>query len=377
MLIRIRLPCCNKTTQMKKPKKPGKPKLPQKLPRPFKRKKSTETKFSEAMSDVPRITNETVAEHREDVLSSARKFIYPLQHSKRHVVRNSILIFVAVIIAFFAYVTVSLYKFQSTSGFIYGVTRVVPFPVAKVGNTWISYESYLFELQRNMHYYRTQQQTDFSSKSGQEQLALLKKQAMNQTIEDAYVKQLAKENGVTVNSKQVDNQVDMVRSENRLGNSDRVFNDVLKQFWGWDQNDFKRELRQQLLQQAVVAKLDTQTNDKAAAALKQLQGGADFATLAKQTSEDKNTAANGGAYAAPITATSRDVAPVVTASLFKLKPGQVSGIINTGYTLEIVKVLDSTETSVQAAHIQFNFKPITDFTKPERKQTPPKTFISV
>lgn len=361
----------------KKSKKSEKPKLSKKISRPFKRKKSAEVKFNEALKDVPRITNETVAEHREDVLSSARKHIYPLQHSKRHVVRNSILIFVAVVIAFFAYVTLSLYKFQSTSSFIYGVTRVVPFPVAKAGDSWVSYESYLFELRRNMHYYRTQQQTDFSSKSGKEQLALLKKQAMNQATEDAYVKQLAKKHGVTVSGKEVDNQVELVRSENRLGNSDRVFNDVLKQFWGWDQNDFKRELRQQLLQQAVVAKLDTQTNAKAEAALKQLQGGADFAEVAKQVSQDPNTASNGGAYPAPITATSRDVAPIVTASLFKLKAGQVSGIINTGYTLEIVKVLDSTASSVQAAHIQFNFKPISDFTKPLRKQNPSKIFISV
>ena len=360
----------------KKPKNPEKPKLSQKVPRPFKRKRSTEDKFSEALKDVPRITNETVAEHREDVLSSARKFIYPLQHSKRHVVRNSILILVAVIVAFFAYVTLSLYKFQSTSSVLYCVTLVVLFPVAKVGDSWVSYESYLIEFRRNMHYYHTQQQTDFSSKSGKDQLALLKKQAMNQTIEDAYVKQLAKENGVSVSYKEVDNQVALVRQENRLGNSDRVFNDVLKQFWGWNQNDFKRELRQQLLQQAVVAKLDTQTNDKAESALKQLQGGADFANLAKQSSQDQNTAANGGAYAAPITPTSRDVAPIVTASLFKLKAGQVSGLINTGYTLEIVKVLDATQNSVQAAHIQFNFKPISDFTKPLRKQEPTKIFIS-
>ncbi|MCA9334424.1 SurA N-terminal domain-containing protein, partial [Candidatus Saccharibacteria bacterium] len=350
----------------KKSKNPEKTKLSSKVPRPFKRKKSTEDKFSEALKDVPRITNETVAEHREDVLSSARKFIYPLQHSKRHVVRNSILIFVAVVLGFFAYVTLSLYKFQSTSGFIYGVTRVVPFPVAKVGDSWVSYESYLFELRRNMHYYHTQQQTDFSTKSGKDQLALLKKQAMNQAVEDAYVKQLAEEHGVSVSAKEVDNQVELVRQENRLGNSERVFSDVLQQFWGWDQNDFKRELRQQLLQQAVVAKLDTQTNSKAQAAIKQLQGGADFAKLAKQVSQDPNTAPNGGAYAAPITATSRDVAPVVTASLFKLEPGQTSGIINTGYTLEIVKVLEKTDTSVTAAHIQFNFKPITDFTKPFR-----------
>jgi parvulin-like peptidyl-prolyl isomerase len=200
---------------------------------------------------------------------------------------------------------------------------------------------------------------------------------MAQVTEDAYVKQLAAKNNVTVSSKAVNNQVALVRSENRLGNSERVFNDVLNQFWGWDQNDFKRELKQQLMQQAVVAKLDTKTNADANAALKQLQAGTDFATLAKTSSQDANTAANGGTYPAAITATSRDVSPTITANLFKLKPGQVSAIINTGYTLEIVKVIDATTGSLHAAHIQFNFQPISKYTKPLHQQTPPKTYIKV
>src|SRR5687768_1307391 len=114
----------------KKLKKPNVPKL---LKR---RGKATEDKkFSDALSSVPRITNETVTEHREEVLSSARKYIYPLQHSKHSIVRISIGILAAVAIAFLAYCSVSLYKFQATSGFIYDVTRVLPFPVAKAGDS--------------------------------------------------------------------------------------------------------------------------------------------------------------------------------------------------------------------------------------------------
>ena len=57
-------------------KKPKLPKAPLKLP--FKRPpKTAEEKVTDALSNVPRITNETVAEHREEVLSSARKYIYP------------------------------------------------------------------------------------------------------------------------------------------------------------------------------------------------------------------------------------------------------------------------------------------------------------
>src|SRR5579863_937069 len=152
---------------MKQPRlKKLKPKLPKSLSRPLRRAKGAEERVTEALQGVPRITNETVAQHREAVLSSARKYIYPLQHSKHRVVRTSITLLAVTLIIFFAYCTAALYKFHSTSGFIYGVTQVVPFPVAKAGSSWISYESYLFELRRNMHYYQTQQPTNFSNSDG-------------------------------------------------------------------------------------------------------------------------------------------------------------------------------------------------------------------
>lgn len=371
---------------MKKPKlKKITPKLPKgikvKLPkvvkRPFKSVKLTEQRVSEALQGVPRITNETVAEHREEVLASARKYIYPLQHSKHKVVRISLALLLAVVIAFFAYCGAALYKFQSTSGFIYGVTKVIPFPVAKAGKDWVSYDSYLFELRRNMHYYKTQQQADFSGKDGRAQLSRLKQQAMSQVIQDSYVKQLATQYHVSVTGQQVAAEVQLVRSENRLGSSDRVFRDVLNQFWGWNEADFERELSQQLLQQAVVAKLDTATNARAQAALKQLRAGADFATLAAQVSDDASTKGNGGQYPTAVTPTTTNLAPAITAELFKLKPGQISGIINTGYSLEILKVLDGTNASVHAAHIQFNFQPITAYTGPLQSQYKSREYIKV
>ena len=248
---------------MKKPKKPKlpKPKLPKQLPelpkRPFKRSvKATEEKLNEALASVPRITNETVAEHREDVLGGARKYIYPLRHSKHNIVRTSVTILVVGIVAFLLFCLLAIYKLQSTSGFIYDVSLVVPFPVAKAGPAWVSYESYLFELRRNMHYYQTQQQANFSTRDGRSQLTRLKEQALDQVIQDAYVKQLAARHHVAVNDQDVNNEIAIVKSENRLGNSDQVLNEVLNKFWGWNESDFRRELKQQLLQQAVVAKLD-------------------------------------------------------------------------------------------------------------------------
>jgi parvulin-like peptidyl-prolyl isomerase len=351
----------------------------QRVPRPavIRRAKNAEDRVAEALSNVPRITNETVAEHREDVLRSARKYIYPLQHSRHRVVRISLALLTTVVILFFVYCGLALYKFQTTSGFIYGVTRVVPFPVAKVGERWISYESYLFDLRRNMHYYQTQQQANFATRDGKVQLARLKQQALAQVTQDVFVKQLALQNHVTVSQQAVDTEVGLVRSQNRLGSNDRVFKDVLTQFWGWSEADFKRELRQQLLQQAVVTQLDTATSARANAVLSQLHGGADFATVAATASDDANTKTNGGQYLMAVTQTERDIAPQVTAELFALKPATTSSIINTGYTLEILRVIDRSGTSLHASHIQFNLLPITTYVKPLAATQPRHTYIKL
>ena len=352
-----------------------KPKISSKLKNPIRRRKGEEARVTEAFENVPRITNDTVAEHREAVLSGARKFIYPLQHSKHRVVRTSAVLLVTALIAFLSYVGLALYKFQSTSTFVYDVTRVLPLPVAKAGDKYVSYESYLFELRRNMHYYRTQQQTDFDSNDGKVQLERLKTQAMNSVVQAAYVKQLAEPKNISVSNQEVRDQVTLVRSQNRLGSSDRVFKDVLNEFWGWSVADFERALRQQLLQQKVATTLDTQSKAKAVITMAELKGGADFAAVATAKSEDPATKVNGGQYPQPITKSDTTVPPILTAAIFSLKAGQISEVINTGYAYEIVKATTVTDKSVTASHIQFGIRDISEYVKPLAKKNPSSTYI--
>lgn len=328
-----------------------------------------EEKVSDAISIVPRITNETLTDHREDVLASARKYIYPLQHSKHRVVRTSISIFVLVLVIFLVFCGLDLYKFQGTSGFIYDVSSIIPFPVAKTGSTWISYESYLFQLRRNMHYYVSQQGANFSTKDGELQLNRLKTQSLDYAEQRAIVNKLAQQNNVSVSDNKVDDQVQLLRSENRLGSSDRVFREVLSEYYGWSENDFKRELKDEMIQEAVVTKLDKQDTGRAEAALQQLRKGSDFATLASQISDDPQTKANGGQYPAAVTINDPQIPPIITKTLFQMKPGQISGIVNTGYSLDILKVIDRNGPSLHAAHIQINLKNIETYVKPiEQKQ---------
>lgn len=328
-------------------------------------------------SDAPRITNETVAEHRDEVLSSARKYIYPLQHSRHRIVTISIVIFILAVIAFFSYTLLALYKFHTTSTFMYRVTQVIPFPIAKAGPSFVAYENYLFEVRRYSHYYETQQNVDFSTKAGKSQLDDFQKRALDSVVNDAYVKQLAKEHGVSVSRADVNEQIALLRSQNRLGGSDQVFEDVLKEYWGWSVDDFRRELSKQLLAQKVVSKLDTDAHARAASYVAQLQGGADFAELAKQNSDDQATKANGGEYGISIEKNNRDLNPRVLDELFKLQPGQTSGVIETPTGLEVVKVIENNNGKIRAAHIAVSFKPITTYVDQLKNEKKPRRFISL
>ena len=342
------------------------------------RKPTLQQQTEAALSNVPRITNETVAEHREEVLKGARKYKYPLEHSKHRIVIVSSVLLVAALIGFFVYTGLSLYRYQSTSLFMYRVSQVLPLPVAKAGGRWVSYESYLFELRRVMHYYETQQQVDFTTDTGKRQLETYRPRALDQVIAFAYVKDLAAQNNIRVTEQEVNDAISVLRTQNQLAAGDDELEAVMQKFFGWSLGDLRRQLRDELLAQKVAAKLDTAAFSKAQNVVLQLKNGTDFAALAAQSSDDANTKANGGQYTdAAIRMKSQEVPPQVVRELGKLQPGAVSGIITTPTSFEVVKLLSKENGAYKAAHIQITFSPIESFVQPLQKKNPPKKFIKV
>lgn len=291
-------------------------------------------------SDAPRITNETVAEHREQVLSSARKYIYPLQHSKHRIVVVTTSLFITAFVVFMSYSVLSLYRLNGTSSFLYRVTQVIPFPVAKAGSHYVSYENYLFELRHYMYFYEKQQKLDFNTAAGKQQLTDYKKRALDKVINDAYVKQLAGKHKVKVSSQEVNDEITILRRQNRLGGSEQAYIDALRQNFGWSTDDFRRVIKEQLLEQKVVSAVDQATHKRAEAALAELKAGADFAATAAKYSEDTSTKATGGEFGFQVDPANRDISPITTDALFKLKAGQISDIVNTGYSLQILKNIE-------------------------------------
>jgi hypothetical protein len=327
---------------------------------------------------VPYITNETIAEHREEVLKGARKFKYPIQHSRRYIVVISVSIFAVLIVSFFTYSLIALYNLQGTSTFMYRITQIVPFPVARVkGAGFVSYESYLFELRHYIHYYETQQKTNLSVGEGKKQLEESKKQSLQRVIDDAYIKELARKHNVSVTSQEVDDEIALLRTQNRLGSSDQVFEDVLRDFWGWSLSDFKRSLRSQLLARKVVSVLDTDAHQRATVAAQELTAGGDFAAIAKKYSDDAVTKDVGGEYAAVVDKSSRDIPPQITKAIFSQQPNEYSAVIDTGYSLEIVKTLSFEGDNARAAHIQVTYKDVGTYLKPTKDKQHDARYIKV
>lgn len=324
------------------------------------------------LEDVPQITNETIAEHREEVLKGARKFIYPLRHSKHRIVVVTTGIIIGATLSFLIYCGFALYRFYQYNTFLYRVTQVAPFPIARAGGGFVSYESYLFEVRHYVHYYQSQVPGQFG---GQDQILQFRRQALQNVIDAAYIKKLAHQNHISVSDKEVTARITEVRGQNRLGSDNKVFADVLRSYWGWSINDFKRSLKDQILSEKVVAKLDTATTARAAAALTQIGSGTDFAAVAKAVSDDPGAASNGGDYGFSITRNNPNVPPQVIDALFNISPGQVSSVINAGSSLQIVKLLQKNGNSVTAQHIVFSLKDISAYLTPLKAKEPAHSYV--
>lgn len=333
------------------------------------------------LEGVPQITNENINEHREQVLKGARKYIYPLRHSKRTIVAITVSVIVTAIIGLLIYCSLAFYRYYQYNTFVYRVSQVIPFPIAKAGDKYVDYESYLFELRRYVHYFESQQRRNFDG-SDYEELVAFRKQALEKVIREAYIKKLAAQYKVSVSDKEVNLRLSEVRNQNRLGGNDKVFADVLRDYWGWSINEFKRSLKQEILAQKVAAKLDNEGTLRATAVLARAKGGEDFTALAKQTSDDPSAKDNGGDYGFAVTKTNSNVPPEVINALFSLKTGQVSDLIlaspvlfGQGPSYQIVKVTGINGEAVNAQRIVINLKNISEHVKSLQKQNPAHAYV--
>jgi parvulin-like peptidyl-prolyl isomerase len=296
-----------------------------------------------------RITNETVAEHRERILAGGRKFKYPLQTPKHRIVLVTVLLVVLTVATFFGVFTWSLYIAQNTSQFTQRLTQVLPYPVASVEGKQVRFSDYLLELRSALHYLSTKENVNFNSEDGKRQLEYQKRLALNKAIENAYVAKVAAAQNISVSNKEVDDFVHQEINSNQLGVSESVFKQVIRDYYDWSFDEYKSSVKHQLLRKKVVARLDVDGRKRAEAALADIVGGKDFAEEVKAASDDPMAKTSGGDVGT-ISKNTDDPNGLIAAAK-ALPVGKVSSVIEGVDGFYIVKLIDSKDNTIHFAKL--------------------------
>jgi hypothetical protein len=314
----------------------------------------------------PRITSDTVAEHREEILAGARRFIYPLQHSKHKVVVISSTIVALVIFGSLMLSSLMLYRYQSTNRFAYRISQIIPFPVTKVDGDWVPYENYLFELNYSLFYHENNDQegVDINSSEGQLLVQQLKVKALEKVKLDAMAKKLADENGIKVTDEQIQKQIELIRNNGGIGDSDETFNEILRSSYNWNVDDLERTIRLQLTRQSLPRVLDTKTIETANFVEQRLADGGKFEDLVKKYSDDELTADKAGVIGL-ISKTDTLLPPEFIEAAFSLEEGQTSALVETRFGLHIIRVNKIEGDQREVAHILLRYFDVEQFLNDE------------
>lgn len=325
----------------------------------LKRKKRTETPS--------RITNETVAEHRERVLAGGRRFKYPIQYTKNRLVINVLIIGFAVLAAFLVFSWWQLYKVQTTDEFFYRIVRIVPLPVAKVEDQFVKYGDYLLSYKISETYLNTVEKADQTSyANGGNKNSIYdfyKAQAMRNAVADTYAQKLAREKGVSITEKDVDTAIKnlLQATDGRSQISKSTYDRANEQLYGLSASENRYYLKERLLRQAVAYRVDSQALEAAKKMEETLKHHADT-PLEKLSKDAEATGVKAQvAMSGWVSKENKDGGLAIAAA--KLTKGKTSGIIKplTGDGYYFVRLLDTNKDG--EINYQFIKIPLTVFKK--------------
>lgn len=297
-----------------------------------------------------RITNETVAAHREQILAGGRKFKYPVQYAKHRLVINSVVIALVAVLLLAVLCWFLLYHIQLNTKFMYRLTQLVSVPVAHVDGEPVRYSEYMKKYRSDIFALVQQEQINLKSSDGQRQSEYYKRKELESAEKDAYVTKLARGQGITVSKIEVNDFI--TKSVNSKSISLEAYEKtVLRNFYDWSLDEYRGVVKARLLMQKVSFAVDQKAKDRAEDVMKRLaQPGADFAAIAGTSSDDLATKASGGDVGA-LPLDNQDTNGLIVAAR-KLEPGQVSGLLKGSDGYYVIKLIEKNDSSVRYAQIK-------------------------
>jgi len=251
----------------------------------------------------------------------------------------------------------------------------------------------------NQYTINTALQMGIDLQKNPEKLKALRKQVLENLIVQKILLQKAREDSIEVDDSQVDQALDNQVQQwiQQMGSKEAV-----EKYFGGSINKIKRQFRDDIKNRMLVDKLQqekfqkihisrtevehfyqtmkdslpkrgTSVNlshilltvkpgkdakeaayEKISKILKQLKSGADFAELAKKYSEDPGSAPKGGDLGY---VKRGDFVKEFEEAAFKLKPGQISGIVETKFGYHIIQLIDRKGEKIRVRHILIRVVP--------------------
>lgn len=204
-----------------------------------------------------RITNETVAEHREKILTDGKKFKYPHQYLRHKLVINAILLTVLVLVILGATGWFQLYKVQNTSNFMYRITKFLPLSVASVDGTPVRYSDYLMRYRSQELWLRNNGQLGLNPNDERQQLDFFKRSVLDGLEMDMFAKKLAEEQNVVVTDEEVDAVIEDSRTTATGKISKEVYDASTLDTLGYSPDEYRHIIYQALLRQKIAYRIDS------------------------------------------------------------------------------------------------------------------------
>lgn len=325
-------------------------------------------------TQVAKITNTTLEEQRKEILNKGKKFKYPVQYSKNRLVGNALIIALVILITGSGLLWYQLYQAQNTGEFIYRFTTVIPFPVANVDGENALYRDYLMEYRANMQIANAKKDEIESANNVKALSVLNKNKAMKNAIANAYAQKKAREMGISVSEKEIDEAFDAQRKTQNTELTESALYKIAADNYGLSPSEYRRMfIELPLLRRKVTAEIDKNAATTRDEVVKYLNDNSnDFSKAAEQFGDKIE-------YNKPgkVRKTNIDGGRSKVAS--QLNVGEVSKpfISNAGDGYYIVKLIEKNENEISYESIKIKFTEFNSQLEKLEKEGKVKKYIKV
>lgn len=324
--------------------------------------------------DEKKTEQEKVAERREEVLATGRKFKYPLQWTRHRVIINTVLISVATIAMVLVGIWLALYKFGMTDDILFRITKIVPVSVASIDDERVAFSDYLMFYRSSMTSIERQSGNQFDQESLNTLRNEYKRLALNEAEDYTYALKLAKKLDVVVSDEEVKAEFERHQKIGGIDRSEEGFIKIINDNFGLSKSEYERMLYLTLIRAKVETVIDENANNVAKKVEKMLaENGNNFQAVSEALGKAVVYEDTGGLV------DNKNIDGGRATEATKLEPGKTSGkfISTNGDGYYFVKLVAKTETEVNFVSIKIPFTEFSERVSELRNEEKVTEFIKI